>query len=202
MLKDPEFIAEVAKLKIDIGSMTGEELTQLVRDLVGVSPEVASAPSSRSSRKAPTPRKSRSTRRSEINMKVAEAIASACVAEGVQLAAGLAGTHISHVLDAISKREEISLMYARQERVALDIADGFARACGTPAVVFTDSGPAAANLMGGLVNSWGDSTPVLFFAGHVDLGTPASRDTKQIPFLDLFGPVSKWSAHDRGSPRT
>ncbi|MCC6888781.1 MAG: hypothetical protein IT536_09625 [Hyphomicrobiales bacterium] len=127
-------------------------------------------------------------------MKVAEAIASACVAEGVTLAAGLAGTHISHVLDAIARREEIALIYARQERVALDIADGFARACGRPAVVFTDSGPAAANLMGGLVNSWGDSTPVLFLAGHVDLGTPASRDTKQIPFLDLFGPVSKWSA--------
>jgi uncharacterized protein len=127
-------------------------------------------------------------------MKVAEAIASACVAEGITLAAGLAGTHISHVLDAIAKREEITLMYARQERVALDIADGFARASGRPAVVFADSGPAAANLMGGLVNSWGDSTPVLFLSGHVDLGTPASRDTKQIPFLDLFAPVSKWSA--------
>ena len=135
-------------------------------------------------------------------MKVAEAIVDACVAEGVRLAAGLAGTHIGHLLDAISKREEIALMYARQERVALDIADGFARACGTPAVVFTDSGPAAANLMGGLVNSWGDSTPVLFFAGHVDLGTPASRDTKQIPFLDLFGPVSKWSAMIEDPSRT
>jgi thiamine pyrophosphate-dependent acetolactate synthase large subunit-like protein len=127
-------------------------------------------------------------------MNVAEAIVNACVAEGVTLAAGLAGTHIGHLLDAISRREEISLIYARQERVALDIADGFARASGTPAIVFTDSGPAAANLMGGLVNSWGDSTPVLFFAGHVDCGTPASRDTKQIPFLEMFGPVSKWSA--------
>src|SRR5262245_46816085 len=135
-------------------------------------------------------------------MKVAEAIADACVAEGVRLAAGLAGTHIGHLLDAISKREEIGLMYARQERVALDIADGFARACGTPAIVFTDSGPAAANLMGGLVNSWGDSTPVLFLAGHVDLGTPSSRDTKQIPFLDLFGPVSKWSALIEDPSRT
>ena len=57
-------------------------------------------------------------------------------------------------------------MYARQERVAFDICDGFARASGQPAVAFTDAGPAAANLMGGLVNSWGDSTPVLFLAGH------------------------------------
>ena len=59
-------------------------------------------------------------------------------------------------------------MYARQERVAFDICDGFARASGNPAVVFTDAGPAAANLMGGLVNSWGDSVPVLFIAGHND----------------------------------
>ena len=43
----------------------------------------------------------------------------------------------------------LSLMYARQERVAFDICDGFARASGNPAVVFTDAGPAAANLMGG-----------------------------------------------------
>ena len=41
MLKDPEFIADAAKLKLDIGSMTGEELAQLVRNLVGVKPDVA-----------------------------------------------------------------------------------------------------------------------------------------------------------------
>ncbi len=92
-------------------------------------------------------------------------------------------------------------MYARQERVALDIADGFARACGTPAVVFTDSGPAAANLMGGLVNSWGNSTPVLFFAGHVDLGTPSSRDTKQIPVPRSVRPGQQMVGDDRRSPR-
>jgi tripartite-type tricarboxylate transporter receptor subunit TctC len=40
MLKDPEFIAETNKLKLEIGSMTGEELTQLVQDLIGVSAEV------------------------------------------------------------------------------------------------------------------------------------------------------------------
>ncbi len=89
-------------------------------------------------------------------MKVGEAVGHALVAEGVRLAVGLSGTHIG----AIAAREEISLMYARQERVAFDICDGYARASGNPAVVFTDSGPAAANLMGGLVNSWGDSTPV------------------------------------------
>ena len=127
-------------------------------------------------------------------MKVAEAISHALVAEGVTLAAGIAGQSIGQLLDAMAETNEISLMYARQERVALDICDGFARASGKPAVVFTDAGPAAANLMGGLVNSWANSVPVLFFGGHVDRSQTASKNTKEIPFLDMFGPVSKWAA--------
>jgi acetolactate synthase-1/2/3 large subunit len=127
-------------------------------------------------------------------MKVAQAISRALVSEGVTLAAGIAGQSIWPVIDAIGDCDEVSLMYARQERVAFDICDGFARASGNPAVVFTDAGPAAANLMGGIVNSWGDSVPVLFLAGHNERTKVASKFTKEIPFLDLFSPVSKWSA--------
>jgi acetolactate synthase-1/2/3 large subunit len=127
-------------------------------------------------------------------MKVAQAMSRALVSEGVTLAAGIAGQSIFPVIDAIGDCPEISLMYARQERVAFDICDGFARASGKPAVVFTDAGPAAANLMGGIVNSWGDSVSVLFLAGHNERTRTASKYTKEIPFLDLFGPVSKWSA--------
>ena len=128
------------------------------------------------------------------SMKVAQAISRALVSEGVTLAAGIAGQSIWPVIDAIGDCEEISLMYARQERVAFDICDGFARAGGKPAVVFTDAGPAAANLMGGIVNSWGDSVPVLFLAGHNERTKIAAKYTKELPFLDVFGPVSKWSA--------
>ena len=77
---------------------------------------------------------------------------------------------------------------------SLDICDGYARACGRPGVVFTDAGPAAANAMGGLVNSSGDSIPVLFFVGHNDRFELPSGQTKEIPLHDLFAPVSKWVA--------
>ena len=127
-------------------------------------------------------------------MNVAQAISRALVSEGITLAAGMSGQQIGLLLDAIANCGEIQLMYARQERVAFDIADGFARACGKPAVVFTDSGPAAANLMAGLVNSWGDSIPVLFFCGHNNRVETSSRQTKEIPLIDLFRPVSKWTA--------
>lgn len=124
---------------------------------------------------------------------VGETISHCLVAEGVKLAAGMSGQQIGPLLDPIASRTEIALMYARQERVAFDICDGYARATGNPGVVFTDSGPAAANLMCGLVNSWGDSIPVLFFAGHNDSTEIASGQTKEIPFVEMFGPVSKWA---------
>jgi acetolactate synthase I/II/III large subunit len=127
-------------------------------------------------------------------MKVAQAISRALVSEGVTLAAGIAGQSIGQLLDAMADTDEIKLMYARQERVAFDICDGFARASGNPAVVFTDAGPAAANVMGGMVNSWADSVPVLFFGGHNDRTKTASKYTKELPFVEVFGPVSKWAA--------
>ena len=126
-------------------------------------------------------------------MQVAELIANYIVSEGVTLAAGMSGQQIGPFLDQIANREEIELMYTRQERVAFDICDGFARATGRPAVAFTDSGPAAANLMCGLVNSWGDSVPVLFIAGHNNATEISSRQTKEIPFVEIFSPVSKWA---------
>lgn len=127
-------------------------------------------------------------------MNVAQAISRALVSEGVTMAAGIAGQSIWPVIDALGDCEGVSLLYARQERVAFDICDGFARASGNPAVVFTDAGPAAANLMGGIVNSWGDSVPVLFLAGHNERTKVASKSTKELPFLDIFAPVSKWAA--------
>src|SRR5262249_31975033 len=127
-------------------------------------------------------------------MKVAQAISRALVSEGVTLAAGIAGQSIWQLLDAMAETDEISLMYARQERVAFDICDGLAAASANPGVVCTEAGPAAANLTGCMVTAGADSVPVLFFGGHVDRTLTASKYTKEIPFLDMFGPVSKWSA--------
>src|SRR5262245_40925098 len=127
-------------------------------------------------------------------MTVAEAISQALYAEGIRLVAGITGQSIGHVADALAECDGMSVCYTRQERVAFDICDGYARACGRPGVVFTDAGPAAANAMGGLVNSAGDSVPVLFFAGHNDRFEVKAGQSKEIPFEALFAPVSKWVA--------
>ncbi len=127
-------------------------------------------------------------------MNVAQAICQALVKEGVRVAAGITGQSIGHLADALSLAPEVTLFYTRQERAAVDICDGYARVSGMPGVVFTDAGPAAANAMGGLVNSWGDSTPLLFIAGHNDRFDTHRRQVKEIPFTELFAPVCKWTA--------
>ena len=89
----------------------------------------------------------------------------------------------------------LPIFYCRQERVAVDACDGFARVTGDPGVVFTDAGPGAANAMAGILNSWGDSVPVLFFAPIQDrFEVFSQRFTKELPVTDVFGPVAKWTA--------
>lgn len=127
-------------------------------------------------------------------MNVAEAMSSALAAEGVRIAAGITGQSIGHLADALAERNDVKIFYTRQERVAVDICDGYARVTGRPGVVFTDNGPAAANAVGGLVNSWGDSTPLLFIAGHNNRFEVPGRRTKELPFAELYRPISKWVA--------
>jgi acetolactate synthase-1/2/3 large subunit len=127
-------------------------------------------------------------------MNVAQAMAQAIAAEGVRIAAGITGQSVGHMVDALAEQAGVKVYYTRQERVAIDICDGHARASGRVAVAFTDNGPAAANAMGGLVNSWGDSVPLLFIAGLSDQARVPGRGTKEIPFTEIFGPVCKWVA--------
>jgi acetolactate synthase-1/2/3 large subunit len=126
---------------------------------------------------------------------VAEQIAEICRLEGVRLVAGVMGgnaTQLVRALDGIPGRH---ILYCRQERVAVDACDGYARVTGEPGVVFTDAGPGAANAMVGIVNSWGDSVPVLFLppvVGPYD-NVFGRRHSKELPVAELYGPVSKWA---------
>ena len=73
-------------------------------------------------------------------MNVAEAMSSALGAEGIRIAAGITGQSIGHLADALAERQDVKIFYTRQERVAVDICDGYARVCGQPGVVFTTTG--------------------------------------------------------------
>src|SRR5207253_1383370 len=66
----------------------------------------------------------------------------------------------------------------RHEQGAAHMADGYARACGKPGVVFATSGPGALNLVTGLCTAYMDSVPMIAITGQVN-STQVGRDAVQ-----------------------
>ncbi len=100
---------------------------------------------------------------------------SAC---GVTTAFGIASVHNIPMLDAIGRRNTIRFMMARGELGGAHMADGYARVSNGLGVIFSSTGPGAANAVGGLIEARFAGSPVLHITGqtstrHVDreLGT-------------------------------
>jgi acetolactate synthase-1/2/3 large subunit len=72
------------------------------------------------------------------------------------------------------------------------MADGYARACGKPGVVFATSGPGALNLVTGLATAYMDSVPMIAITGQV-ASTQVGRDAFQE--TDVIGATSSVTKH-------
>ena len=79
---------------------------------------------------------------------------------------GVVSVHNIPMLDAIGRRNFIKMVPARGEMGAGHMADGYARATNGLGVVFTSTGPGAANVAGSLVESRFAGSPVLHFTGQ------------------------------------
>ncbi len=100
---------------------------------------------------------------------------SAC---GVSTVFGIASVHNIPMLDAIGRRNTIRFVMARGELGGAHMADGYARVSQGLGVIFSSTGPGAANAVGGLIEARYAGSPVLHITGqtstrHVDqeLGT-------------------------------
>jgi acetolactate synthase-1/2/3 large subunit len=87
---------------------------------------------------------------------------SAC---GVQTVFGIASVHNIPMLDGIGRRNAIRFMMARGELGGAHMADGYARVDGGLGVVFSSTGPGAANAVGGLIEARFAGSPVLHITG-------------------------------------
>ena len=125
-------------------------------------------------------------------MNVGEALIQTFVQEGVKVGSGISGGSTRNIANAVYRN--LRLCYARHERGAVDIADGYGRVSGVPAVVFADSGPAVGNTMAGIIQAFGDSTPLIFVAAKEPRVQLGRRGYKEIPVREIFGPVTRWTA--------
>ena len=93
---------------------------------------------------------------------VAEFIASC----GVKAAFGIISVHNIPMLDAIQRQGKVGFVMTRNEMGAAHMADGYARANGGLGVIFSSTGPGAANAVGGIVEAKFAGTPVLHITGQ------------------------------------
>ena len=125
-------------------------------------------------------------------MRGADAIARCLQAEGVRFVAGITSGSTLELTDALLGTGEIHLILTRHERVAADMADGYARASGEPGVCLAVQGPGAAQIFGGLAQSYYDAVPVLALLGQAARLAQGTRSTQEMPLLEIFGPITKW----------
>lgn len=97
---------------------------------------------------------------------VGDLVAEFLGAIGVTTAFGIASVHNIPMLDAIGRRNAIRFVMARGELGGAHMADGYARAAGGLGVIFSSTGPGAANAVGGLIEARFASSPVLHLTGQ------------------------------------
>ena len=124
----------------------------------------------------------------------ADAILQSLLRNQVTHVFGYPGGAIMPVYDSLYDfSEHITHYLTRHEQGAIHAAEGYARSCEKPGVVFATSGPGATNLITGLADAQMDSVPVVCIVGQVAaklLGTDAFQETN---FMSVCAPITKWS---------
>ena len=101
-------------------------------------------------------------------MKLSDYVIDSIVSEGVTHIFEVCGGALSHLLDSIYDRQDISTVSMHHEMAAAIAAEGYARVSGNIGVAMATSGPGATNLITGIGSCYFDSVPCLFITGQVN----------------------------------
>ena len=112
--------------------------------------------------------------------------------EGVEYIFGYPGGANLPIYQHLHEHPKLKHILVRHEQGAAHMADGYARACGKPGVVFATSGPGALNLVTGLATAYMDSVPMIAITGQV-ASTQVGRDAFQE--TDVIGATSSVTKH-------
>src|SRR5215211_5296075 len=122
-----------------------------------------------------------------------ELVARTLKAFGVEVAFGLHGGHLDSLLVGL-RRNGIRLIDTRHEAVAVDAADGYARATGRLGVAFVTAASGFSNSLAGLGVAYADRAPVLVLTS-----SPPLRDAEMnalqgsVDQVAMATPISKWA---------
>ncbi len=101
-------------------------------------------------------------------MKLSNYVINFLVSQKVTHIFEVAGGALTHLLDSLYEKKDISTVSMHHEMAAAIAAEGYARAGGNIGVAMATSGPGATNLITGIGSCFFDSIPCLFMTGQVN----------------------------------
>ncbi|NQW23356.1 MAG: hypothetical protein HQ475_07930 [SAR202 cluster bacterium] len=124
-------------------------------------------------------------------MRGADAVVRALEKEGVEYIAGFQGGGLAPLWTGLRNSETIKVFAARNERLGVEIADGYARATGKVGVAMTGTGPGATNTLTGIAGAYADNIPVLLLMGQHPLAQ-LGKEVQQEVSASIFDTLVKW----------
>lgn len=118
-------------------------------------------------------------------MKLSDYVIDYLSSRGVTHIFEVAGGSITHLLNSLYDRQDITSVSMHHEQSAAFAAEGYARASGKIGVAMATSGPGATNLITGIGSCYFDSVPTLFITGQVNTYEyKFSKNVRQIGFQE------------------
>ena len=102
------------------------------------------------------------------SIRVADYISSFLKSIDVKNVFMLSGTGSIHLDDAFAHQKGMNYICARHEAAAVIMATADAKISNNIGTVIATTGPGGANAIGGVVEAWVDSVPVLIISGQVN----------------------------------
>ena len=127
-----------------------------------------------------------------------QAVVESLKRQGVDTVFGIISVHTLDLYDALfDSQDSLRFIGGRHELGCGFMADGYARATGKPGVLFTSTGPGAADSAGAIGEAYFSSSPVLEITTNVELdfldeGRLTTHETKDQP--GMFRAITDWNA--------
>ena len=112
--------------------------------------------------------------------RVADIIIETLIEAGITQCFAVVGGGAMHLDNALALHKEMDVVFCHHEQACAMAAEGYAKACGKPALVCVTSGPGALNTLNGVQSAYVDNTPMIVIAGH-----PRWETTVNVTGLDL-----------------
>ena len=121
-----------------------------------------------------------------------KAVVECLKAYNIKYVFGLIGSATMELFDALYDEQSITFIDVRDERTGTHMADGFARASGSPGVMIAgQNGPGATNLVTGVAQAKAAFSPLLTIAGAIATEHEGKDAFQEVDQQKLFEPITK-----------